>query len=313
MRYYIVFLLAIIAVLCFIFPMKAAIPSANLEDVVGYFIALKIEAKKKVVQETLPGKEEVVQIYDEPTYFQVVDTCDWRFAGECVPVRTGPGESYPNAGLFYQHQGVFLTYVRMGQVFAMSALVKADDGSLWYKIALDKKKMLFPSRIRTDWFVPASHFTRIDFTPINPQSDSIKKIVIVLSTQALYAYEGERLFMKTSISSGQSRWNLATSTGTFNVFRKTPMTIMDGPLSGMASLVTPENLADFEYTLFVPYAMAFDADPLGTSFIHEAYWHNSFGTERSHGCVNVSYEDALTLYNWTPNPSLIKIPVTVLP
>lgn len=34
--------------------------------------------------------------------------------------------------------------------------------------------------------------------------------------------------------------------------------------------------------------------------IHGAYWHDSFGHPYSHGCVNLSPENAFKLYVWTP-------------
>ena len=33
--------------------------------------------------------------------------------------------------------------------------------------------------------------------------------------------------------------------------------------------------------------------------IHTAYWHDSFGREVSHGCVNVAPLDARFLFGWT--------------
>ena len=40
----------------------------------------------------------------------------------------------------------------------------------------------------------------------------------------------------------------------------------------------------------------------GVAF-HGTYWHNDYGTPRSHGCVNVSAANAQWLYRWTlPNP-----------
>jgi lipoprotein-anchoring transpeptidase ErfK/SrfK len=32
--------------------------------------------------------------------------------------------------------------------------------------------------------------------------------------------------------------------------------------------------------------------------IHGAYWHNSFGTPYSHGCVNLPSDQAKKLYDW---------------
>jgi lipoprotein-anchoring transpeptidase ErfK/SrfK len=33
--------------------------------------------------------------------------------------------------------------------------------------------------------------------------------------------------------------------------------------------------------------------------LHAAYWHDDFGTPRSHGCVNLAPVDAAWLFNWT--------------
>jgi hypothetical protein len=35
--------------------------------------------------------------------------------------------------------------------------------------------------------------------------------------------------------------------------------------------------------------------------IHSTFWHNDYGTPRSHGCVNTRPEDAKWVYRWT-NP-----------
>ncbi|MCX7706519.1 MAG: L,D-transpeptidase family protein, partial [Anaerolineae bacterium] len=33
--------------------------------------------------------------------------------------------------------------------------------------------------------------------------------------------------------------------------------------------------------------------------LHTAYWHDRFGTQRSHGCVNLSPHDAWWIYQWS--------------
>jgi len=295
-------------------PSDITMVNPDLENFSKYLAALKVQDEKEAFQKTLPSGVTIVDVYaDQPQYFQVTNTCDWEFIGNCVQIMTGPGSSYPEAFMYYENQGAFPARVRMGQVFPMSALLKASDGSLWYKIALHKNNLLFPNRIRTDWYVPAQYFAPVDFTPIDPEKDVTKKIVVVLHEQTLYAYEGDTLFMKTKVSTGQDSFNLSTGIGVFHALQKIPMSIMEGPISGMVPLMTPLNIKDFEYTLFVPYAVAIYVGSMGTAFIHEAYWHNGFGSERSHGCVNVSYHDAPTLYNWIPDPSKTEIPVTVLP
>jgi lipoprotein-anchoring transpeptidase ErfK/SrfK len=36
--------------------------------------------------------------------------------------------------------------------------------------------------------------------------------------------------------------------------------------------------------------------------LHTAYWHDDFGTPRSHGCINLAPVDARRLFFWTDPP-----------
>ena len=45
----------------------------------------------------------------------------------------------------------------------------------------------------------------------------------------------------------------------------------------------------------VPWVMYFP----GSYALHGAFWHNLFGTTRSHGCVNMSPIDAREIFFWT--------------
>jgi lipoprotein-anchoring transpeptidase ErfK/SrfK len=44
----------------------------------------------------------------------------------------------------------------------------------------------------------------------------------------------------------------------------------------------------------VPWVMYFNA----SIALHGAFWHNQFGTPRSHGCVNLAPADAKQLFAW---------------
>jgi hypothetical protein len=46
----------------------------------------------------------------------------------------------------------------------------------------------------------------------------------------------------------------------------------------------------------VPWTQYFSDDGLA---LHTAYWHDAFGTKRSHGCVNLAPRDARWLYYWS--------------
>lgn len=120
---------------------------------------------------------------------------------------------------------------------------------------------------------------------------SVKKhIVVDLSKQKLYAYEDDKLFMETSISSG--KW-FPTPVGEFEIWVKLRSTRMSG------------GFGDDYYNLpNVPYVLFFsnkDVSQAAGFSLHGAYWHNNFGHPMSHGCVNMRITDAEKLYHWA-NP-----------
>jgi LysM repeat protein len=115
-----------------------------------------------------------------------------------------------------------------------------------------------------------------------------KWVEVSLSTQALTAYEGNTPVYSTKISSGRSPY--VTVEGTFRVYAKYVQTRMKGG-QGADAYDIPD----------VPYTMYFYADYA----LHGAYWHNSFGTPQSHGCVNLTPQDAKWLYDWAPIGTLV--------
>ena len=118
-----------------------------------------------------------------------------------------------------------------------------------------------------------------------------KHIYVDLSTQILYAYEGTSKIFQTFVATG--RWG-KTPTGNFNIWTKLRSTRMSGG-SG----------ADYYNLPNVPFVMYF----YGDFGLHGAYWHDNFGYTMSHGCVNMSVEDAEWLFNWAP----VGTPVLILP
>jgi len=114
-------------------------------------------------------------------------------------------------------------------------------------------------------------------------------VEVDLSDQKLYAWEGNNLFLETSISTGLPWW--PTPTGEFRIWIKLRATKMEGG-SGKYYYYLPN----------VPYVMFFENDkiPGWRGFgLHGTYWHSDFGTQRSHGCVNLPTEVAEQLYYWT--------------
>ncbi len=112
-----------------------------------------------------------------------------------------------------------------------------------------------------------------------------KRIEVNLSTQSMYAWEGNVLVLSSGISSGRPGWD--TPAGNFRVYAKYPVQTMQGTVS-----------AESWYVPNVPSVMYI----FGGIALHGTYWHNSFGTgdRLSHGCINLPLGAAAQLYNWAP-------------
>lgn len=113
-------------------------------------------------------------------------------------------------------------------------------------------------------------------------------IEIDLSEQVLRAWEGDTLFLETPVSTGLPWW--PTPTGEFRIWIKLRATKMEG---GEGKY--------YYYLPNVPYVMYFENGniPGWRGFgLHGTYWHDDFGTQRSHGCVNLPTETAKEIYYW---------------
>lgn len=139
--------------------------------------------------------------------------------------------------------------------------------------------------------IPEIAFTETSKMVLGTQNTN-KWIEVDLSDQKLKAWEGDSLFLETPVSTGLPA--TPTPTGEFNIWIKLRSTKMEGG-SGRYYYNLPN----------VPYVMYFSnsAVPGWKGYgLHGAYWHNEFGTRRSHGCVNLPIPVAEQLYYWTtPN------------
>lgn len=118
-------------------------------------------------------------------------------------------------------------------------------------------------------------------------------IEVDLSEQKLRAWDGNELFLESLVSTGLPWW--PTPTGEFRIWVKLRAAHMEG------------GEGRYYYNLpNVPYVMYFENEEIpgwrGYG-LHGAYWHDDFGTQRSHGCVNLPLDVAEKLYFWT-TPSL---------
>ncbi|MEJ2412424.1 MAG: L,D-transpeptidase family protein [Anaerolineales bacterium] len=109
---------------------------------------------------------------------------------------------------------------------------------------------------------------------------------INLSTQRMYAYDGDKLIKTFVVSTGLP--GTPTVTGRFRVYVKYTSTLMTGP---------------GYYLPNVPWTMYF-YDGYG---IHGTYWHNNFGHPMSHGCINMRNEDAQWAFGFASVGTLVNI------
>lgn len=184
----------------------------------------------------------------------------------------------------------------------VTGIGEGPDGEAWYKITNELDQNL-------DYYAPAIHFRPIPDQEISPLSPDVpadeKRIEVSISEQKLMAYEGERLAFSTKVSTGihssaPTENGIPTDTprGEFHVQSKSPSKHM-GSLKGSSGAPEGYSLPGVPWTcFFVPET--------GVAF-HGAYWHNNFGVQMSHGCVNMRPVDAKWLFRWcTP---LWEVPV----
>ena len=124
--------------------------------------------------------------------------------------------------------------------------------------------------------------TGIGVARLKPRPASIgaaeRWVGVSLAQQTAVAYEGDRPVFAALIASG------LPGTPTVQGIFRTWLRLADGQDVGPGYY-----LEDVTWTCYF-YA--------GYS-LHTAYWHDKFGSPRSHGCVNMSPHDAWWVYQWS--------------
>lgn len=174
-------------------------------------------------------------------------------------------------------------------------LVAAGPAAYWSALKLTGKQSFFQGRL---------HFETQDGTYISDQDasrlDQAKRMPawgkngerwldVSISKQTLVAYQGTRAVYATLISTGEAgledpERTKSTKRGIFRIHTKHVSTTMDSDAVG----------EEFELR-DVPYVQYFEEGYA----LHGAYWHDRFGTPKSHGCINLTPEDARRLFFFT--------------
>ncbi len=185
----------------------------------------------------------------------------------------GPGKEFEYAYRYYYETTYWVT-----------ALVQDKNGNPWYRVSEDKWDLVF--------YVPAAHLRLVpasELTPLSPDTPpDAKRIEVRTDDQALIAYEFDRPVFMSRVATGARFADGIhyTPTGSHMTFSKRPSRHM-----------AAGNLAYNGYDLpGVPWVSYFTEE--GVS-MHGTYWHNDFGKERSHGCVNMTPQAAKWVYRWT--------------
>ena len=173
--------------------------------------------------------------------------------------------------------------------FLLTALHLGPDGSAWYRVFDENGSRMFAA---------AAAFRPIgadELLPLAPDVEN-KRIEVYLTDQSLSAFENGVEVFHARIASGafffgeDGRTLLnGTPAGPHPIWRKRISRHMEG------------GTRDAGYDLpGVGWVAYFSGNGAA---IHATYWHNDFGTPKSHGCLNCRPEDAKWLFRWS-NPAV---------
>ena len=180
-------------------------------------------------------------------------------------------------------------------------LSKAHDVARRSAIRLTGKQRFFDGVLHfqtTDGlYVSDRYVSRVDGVKHMPKwaKEGNRWIDVSIAKQVLLAYDGTKPAYATLVSSGEAglgdpETSKSTVQGIFRIHTKHLTTTMNSDVVG----------EEFELK-DIPYVQYFQ----DSYALHAAYWHDDFGTPRSHGCINLAPEDAKWLFQWT-EPQLPK-------
>ncbi|MEK9207712.1 MAG: L,D-transpeptidase [Patescibacteria group bacterium] len=111
-----------------------------------------------------------------------------------------------------------------------------------------------------------------------------KLITVDIGRQMIYAWQDGHIVNQSPVSTGM--YYTPTVKGDFKIYRKYDLQNMKGNYPPYE----PYFLKNVPNVMYYYQAYA----------IHGAYWHNSFGSKYTHGCVNEPVAFSKWLYDWAP-------------
>jgi lipoprotein-anchoring transpeptidase ErfK/SrfK len=173
------------------------------------------------------------------------------------------------------------------QIFWVDRIRKTDQGQTYYRVNPNFYGGVDMLWAAAEAFRPLSE---ADIAPISPGVEN-KRAVVDVNHQVVSCYEGNSEVFFARVSTGAKfdmygnvveKW--ATPLGRHIVTRKYFSLQMSGGTTG-AGYDLPG----------IGWAVIFATG--GVAF-HSTFWHNNYGDTMSHGCVNMSQEDARWLFRW---------------
>jgi lipoprotein-anchoring transpeptidase ErfK/SrfK len=191
----------------------------------------------------------------------------WVYVGQrlTIPGSTSGSSQPSSSGVYTVRPGDTLTRIAVRHGVSVSQLAWAN-GLRWNSWVYIGQRLVIPGGSAAPPAVPARQ-----------NADDERWIDVDLTAQQLTAYEGSRPVYSALVSTGLPQ--TPTVVGQFRIWVKFVHDDMEGP-----GYYLPD----------VPYVMYFYRG----YGLHGTYWHNNFGTPMSHGCVNLSNENAEWLFNW---------------
>ena len=179
--------------------------------------------------------------------------------------------------------------------FEKGKLIDAGPAEYWSVLKLTGKQSFFQHRLYFETtggqYISDQDASRLDQAKKMPAwgKNGERWFDVNVSKQTLVAYDGTRAVYATLISTGEAgledpERTKSTKRGIFRIHTKHVSTTMDSDTVG----------EEFELR-DVPYVQYFEEGYA----LHGAYWHDRFGTPKSHGCINLTPEDARRLFFFT--------------
>jgi hypothetical protein len=168
--------------------------------------------------------------------------------------------------------------VYYASVYRVVGYAPGQDGTAWYRIN---------DGLRGGGLVPTRALQRIPDDAMSPLSPGAsKRIDLDLKTSLVRAFEGKTQVWEAQCATGDVTKRRGTPAGSFYINGKFVGQHMVGALGTSEAYSLPG----------VPFVSYFTLD--GVAF-HGAYWHFDWGARRSHGCVNLTPDDARWVWRWS--------------